>query len=59
MRRAQAGGVSLELGLLCGAGDGNRTRMTSLEEMLGELCLAVLGPAMLVACSVVTLAARR
>ena len=32
MRRAQAGGVVANLGPLSEEGDGNRTRMTSLEE---------------------------
>jgi hypothetical protein len=31
MRKAEAGGVRIDLGLCGGAGDGNRTRMTSLE----------------------------
>jgi hypothetical protein len=45
--KARAGECASGLGLRGGAGDGNRTRMTSLEEMLGTPCVVVLAPSTL------------
>jgi hypothetical protein len=58
MPKARAGECSSDLDVRMGAGDGNRTRMTSLEEMLGELCVSVLALAPLVTYAVLTAAAR-
>jgi hypothetical protein len=56
--KAQVGERGPDLGLLGGAGDRNRTRMTSLEEMLGERCVSVLTRVLFVTCGVLTAADR-